>query len=197
MKQTDPTPSVPLTDEDILRLFAKRNEQAIAELERKYGRLLSTLANRILADKGDAEECVSDTYLRLWQAIPPAAPQSLRAYAVQTLRRLAIDRYHENRRTRRVPSELTVSMDECADFLSGGDSPDEYAQAEAVAALIGHFVRRLPERRRFIFMERLYMAEPAETIARELGITVSAVYKELARTKEELKRHLAENGVYV
>ncbi len=196
MKETAPLFPA-MSDEDILRLFGERNEDAIRETDRQWGRLLRDVAYRILGDKEDSEECVSDAYLRIWNAIPPARPQSLRAYAVQTLRHVAIDRYHENRRRRRIPSELTVSMEDCADLLSGGEAPDEGVQAEAVSALIGAYLRTLPEQRRFIFLERFYFAEPVETIAKELHVTRSAVYKELARTKDELKRYLAENGVYV
>ncbi len=186
-----------LSDEEILALYRARDEAAIRETERKYGTLLSGLSHRILSDRRDCEECVSDTYLRLWQAIPPACPQSLRAYAVKTLRSLSIDRYRENHRGCRVPPALTISPEDCIEQPNGGDLPDEYAQAAAVGALISRFLHSLPEKRRYIFLERVYMAEPVENIARALSLTKSAVYKELNRTKEELKRYLAENGVYV
>ncbi len=191
-------PSLPLfSDEDILALYEARNERAIAETDRKYRALLWSVARGILPDERDREEALNDAYLRVWNAIPPARPASLRAYLVQVLRRVAIDRYYENRGARRVPPELTDPMEDYADLLSGGDAPDEGVHAEAVGRLISDFLRRLPRRRRYIFMERFYCKGAVPDIARALGMTESAVYKELSRTKRELKEYLAKNGVYV
>ncbi len=184
-------------DEALLCLFFDRNEQALCETERRWGRLLFGVAYRILGNAEDSRECVNDALLRLWNAIPPARPAALRAYAVQTLRRVAIDRYRERTRTDRVPSELTVSMDECAELLSGEDAPDEFLHAEAVGSLIGDYLRTLPTRRRYVFLERFYFVTPVAVIARELKITESAVYKELARLRRELRDYLAAHGVYV
>ncbi len=198
MKQ-HPSVAPPLSDEELLALFRSRDERAVSETDRKYRRLLDSVARGILPDGQDREECLNDTYLKLWSAIPPAAPQSLRAYLVQILRRTALDRYETNRRERRMPASATLPIEDFAELLPApaGEGVDEGVQAEALSLLINRFLREQSERRRFIFIEHLYLCTPIPAIARTLGVTQSAVYKELTRTKTALKEYLAENGVYV
>ncbi len=197
MKHKAPARPPTLTDEEIIALFEARDEHAIAACDGQYRTLLHTVARRILPDDRDREECLNDTYLAVWNAIPPAHPTSLRAYLAQAMRRTAIDRYHASHAARRPPAALTAPLEDYADLLSGGDAPDEAAHAEAVGRLISDFLRTRSERSRYIFMERFYLYESVPAIARALGIGESAVYKELTRTKQALKAYLAENGVYV
>ncbi len=196
MKRPPSTPAH-LDDEAILTLLFARDESALVETERKYRALLDRVARSILPDPRDREECLNDTLLAAWEAIPPARPASLRAYLVQIMRRTAIDRAYENSAARRVPAAATVPMDDLADLLSGGEAPDEGVQAEAVGRLISDFLRGQSARRRAIFLERFYLREPVPAIAKALGLSESAVYKELTRTRVALKQYLAENGVYV
>ena len=90
-----------MTDRDIIRLFFDRDEQAITEITEKYGKYCMTIARDILDSEQDAEECVSDVYLKMWNSIPPDEPSSLKAYMAVLTRRLAINRYHESRAQRR------------------------------------------------------------------------------------------------
>ena len=90
-----------MTDRDIIRLFFDRDEQAITEITAKYGKYCMTIARDILDSEQDAEECVSDVYLKVWNSIPPDTPDSLKAYVAVLTRRLAINRYHESRAQRR------------------------------------------------------------------------------------------------
>ncbi len=199
MKQHRPSVHPPLTDEEILALFAERNERALSEIDRKYRPLALSVIRGILPDERDREECVNDAYLKLWNAIPPAEPQSLRAYLVRVLRRTALDRYEANRREKRVPASATLPIEDFAEFLPApaGEGVDEGIQAEALSHLINRFLREQSERRRFIFIEYCYLCTPVPAIARTLGVGESAVYKELTRTKNALKEYLAKNGVYV
>ncbi len=197
MKHKHTIPSPPLSDEELLVLYHVRDERALVETDRKYRALLDTVARRILPDARDREECLDDTYLKVWNAIPPAQPTSLQAYLAQTMRHTAIDRHYQNHAAHRPPAALTESMEDYADLLSGGEAPDEAANAEAVGHLINAFLHSCPARQRFIFIERFYLHEPVDSIAHTLGLGKSAVYKILTRTKRELKAYLAENGVYV
>ncbi len=199
MKKQRPSVAAPLTDEEILALFASRDERALAELDRQYRALAHSVTRSILPDERDREECINDAYLKLWNAIPPAAPQSLRAYLVQVLRRTALDRYDADRRERRIPASATLPIEDFAEFLPApaGEGVDEAVQAEALSRLINRFLREQSERRRFIFIEHCYLCTPVPAIARTLGVGASAVYKELTRTKSALKEYLAKNGVYV
>ncbi len=193
------TPPILLTDEDILALFRSRDERALSETDRKYHALAHSVIRGILPDEGDREECINDAYLKLWNAIPPAEPQSLRAYLVQVVRRVALDRYGEQRRRGRVPAAMTLPVEDFADFLPApaGEGVDERVQAEALARLINDFLRGETRRRRFIFVEYCYLCTPVAAIAKTLGVSESAVYKELSRTKVALKQYLLQNGVYV
>ncbi len=192
------TETPPASDEAILDLFAARDERALAEIDRKYRSLLLGVARHILPDERDREECLNDTYLRAWGAIPPAHPDSLRAYLVQIMRRLSLDRYDQNRRARRVPAAMTVPIDDLAELLPLADGGvDETLQAETLRRLVNDFLRTQSERRRFIFIEHIYLCTPVTAVARTLGITESAVYKELTRARVALKEYLAKNGVYV
>ena len=182
------------TDEDIIEMYWERDENAIRATDRKYGRLIFGLAFGILADKCDSEECRNDTYLAVWNAIPPTRPAILPAFITQIARRIAINRYKAGNAKKRVPSELTVSIDELSETLAG---PDRELGAAELGRLIGEYVRSLGERRRYMFVARYYMSRSAAAIASDLGITRSGVHKELAAIRAGLRAHLEKNGVYV
>lgn len=186
-----------ISDERILDLFWSRDETAIQETDRKYGRDLHGIAFRVLGDHEDCEECKNDTYLALWNRIPPARPTCLRAYVITILRRIAINRYYHEKRKGAVPSELTVSMEECEGFLSASDTPEDAAVARELGAYINEFLAKLPKRRRTVFIGRFWFVKPVKTISKELGVSESAVYKELTSLKKELKSFLESKGVTV
>lgn len=186
-----------LSDEQILNLFWGRDETAIRETDRKYGSELHGIAFRILGDNEDCEECKNDAYLALWNQIPPARPGSLRGYTATILRRIAINRYYQGKRKREVPSELTVSMEECEGFLSSSETPEDAIAARELGAYINEFLAKLPKRSRFVFLGRFWFIKPVKTISEELGVSESAVYKELANLKENLKSFLESKGVAV
>ncbi len=182
-------------DREIIELFFARDERALKLTEERYKNYLLTVAYNLLHDSLDCEECLNDTYLAAWNSIPPAAPDSLKSFLTELIRRKAINIYKRRNLKRRVPSELTVSMDELHDILDPREE-NEYEQ-ERLREVINRFLRALPERRRAIFIERYYMASPAERIANELKISVWTVYKELDKIKASLKKYLTENEVYL
>ena len=186
-----------MSDEQILNLFLGRDETAIRETDRKYGSELHGIAFRILGDNEDSEECKNDTYLALWNQIPPAKPGSLRGYTVTILRRIAINRFYQGKRKREVPSELMVSMEECEGFLFSSETPEDAIVAREIGAYINEFLAKLTKRSRFIFLGRFWFVKPVKTISEELGISESAVYKELTNLKKDLKSFLESKGVSV
>jgi len=101
-----------LGDEEIIALYWARNEEAIRETDRKYGKLLYQQAYNILHDRCDSEECQNDTYLGAWNSIPPASPTSLQTYVVKIMRKIAISRYREKTAQKRIPSEMTDCLEE-------------------------------------------------------------------------------------
>ncbi len=186
-----------MNDFEITELYFARDERAIRETDEKYGALIFSVAYGILGDAPDSEECRNDALLSLWNAIPPERPRSLRAYALQIVRRIALDRYKQKRRKKRIPSELTVSMEELHAALESGSETADNSDAEHLRELINSFVRALPERRRYIFVERYYAASKPEKIAKDLGLSQRTVYTEIDRIKESLRSYLSENEVYL
>ncbi len=187
-------PTTVLDDEAIVELYFARNEAAIRETDRKYGAYLYTVAHNMLRDEGDAEECRNDAYLDTWNAIPPARPASLGAFVTKILRRIAVDRYRERTAERRSPPGGLLSVEEYADILPAAETPESAVSTAELGRAINAYVRGLPRRRRFIFISRYYMAESVESIAAGLGVSPSAVYKELGKMKRGLKEHLEREG---
>lgn len=178
----------PPTDEAIVSLFFARDEAAIRHTHDKYGGYLYTVCYNLLHDPLDCEECQNDTYLRAWNTIPPKRPDRLLPYLTTLMRSIAVDRWREKSRQKRVPSELTVSLDELTEVIS---APED---TNCLAETLARFLQELPKRRRLIFVSRYYCADPPERIASMLGVTPSAVYKELRKIKEILRKHLEREG---
>ena len=184
----------PLSDEKIIELYWERDEKAIDETDRKYKKYLFSIAYNILREKLDCEECLNDTYLGAWNAIPPSRPNVLKAFLTTIARRIAIKRYHRNLKKSVIPSEMTVSLSELEDFVAGDEDVIADFDAENLGRVISDFIRSLSERRRFIFMSRYYLSEPIETIARELNLSRSMINKELAAIRTALKEKLESEG---
>ena len=192
--QSKQTTRAPISDEKIIELYWSRNEKAIEETDLKYKKYLFSIAYNIVHDQLDCEECLNDTYLGTWNAIPPQKPRVLKAFLTVIMRRIAINRYHSNLRKNVVPSELTVSLSEIEDFISGDDDVSDEFDAERLGRVISDFVRSLSERKQFIFMSRFYVADSIETIASDLHLSRSMVNKELATIKSALKEKLESEG---
>ena len=191
-KQT--SPRTPLPDEVIVTLYWNRDETAIEETDFKYKNYLFSVLRNLLADPMDCEECLNDTYLGTWNAIPPTKPAVLKAFLTTVARRAAIKRYHKARKKTAIPSELTVSLSELEDFLSDGGEAESDLDAAALGKVISEFLYSLDKRKRYIFMSRYYVAVSIEKIARELKVSRSTVNKELAAIRKSLKVKLESEG---
>ena len=154
-KQTDT-----VSDERIIELYWQRDENAIKETDTKYKRFLVSVAYNIVYDIGDCEECLNDTYIGAWNAIPPARPVLLQSFLATIMRRTAIDCYKAKKRQKRAASELSVCLDEVSEFVSDGEDAHSAMEARELGRIISDFVRSLSERRMYIFMSRYYFARP-------------------------------------
>lgn len=181
------TAKQPLSDEKIIALYWARDEKAIAETDFKYKNYLFSVAYNIVQGNRDCEECLNDTYLAAWKAMPPTKPNVLKAFLTTITRRIAINRYHSNLRH----SEMTVALCELEGILSGNKDELDAAQ---LGKVISDFVRSLVPRRRFIFMSRYYAAEPIDAIAKDLRVSRSTVNKELAAIRKCLREKLESEG---
>ena len=185
-----------MNDFDIVELYFRRDERAISETDAKYGKYLFSLAYNIVHDRLDCEECLTDTYLDACNTMPPERPAVLKAFLAIIMRRRAIDRYKAEKRKKRIPSELTVSLSEL-EFALSDDTPQSELEAEELCRIISDFVRSLPERRAYIFMSRYYAARPIREIANKLCVSESTVNKELALIRQSLRKMLESEGYFI
>lgn len=183
-----------MEDRQIIGLFFARAESALEETERAYGRYCRTIAERIVGNTQDAEECVSDALLQAWNTIPPKQPASLKAYVGMLTRSRAIDRSEQLTAQKRGGGQTAAVLDELAECVpdgSGGDVVDRIALRDALS----RFVAALPVRTRRIFVRRYWYASPIAELASDFGMKQSAVTMLLLRTREDLKQFLTKEGI--
>lgn len=182
-----------MEDEEIVALFWKRSPQAIGELDKKYGRLCHKLAYNIVNSREDAEECVNDAYLGVWNAIPPARPRPLRAYLVKVVRNVALKVCERRQASKR--SGCTVALEELEGCLTDGKTVEDEVEAQELARLIEAFLDTLTARERVIFMRRYGFLDSYGEIARRMGISEKNVSVRLSRMRRKLRDYLREREV--
>jgi len=181
-------------DDEIIELYFARDERALAQTERKYGPYCFSLANNILASPEDAEETVSDTYLKAWQTIPPKRPSVLRMYLAKITRNLALSRRRSMTAQKRGGGELPLVLEELEECVGSGDAVNEDLDAKELTRTIAAFLDTLPRREQNIFLRRYFFAEDAGAIAGRYGLSRDAVNQSLSRTRKKLKAHLTQEG---
>ena len=182
-----------MEDEAMVALLWRRSPQAIEELDKKYGRLCRKLANNIVNSREDAEECVNDAYLGVWNAIPPARPHSLRAYLVKVVRNVAWKVCERRQAAKR--SGCTVALEELEGCLTDGKTVEDEVEARELAQLIEAFLDTLTAKERVIFMRRYGFMDSYGEIARRVGISEKNVSVRLSRMRRKLRDYLGEQEV--
>lgn len=142
-----------ISDKEIISLFNERSEQAISKTSDKYKNLCFKIANNILNDKRDSEECVSDTWLALWNNIPPKSPNPLKAYICRIVKNLSLKRYEYNSAGKR-KSEYEVSLDELNDCLDKNNDTLKQIEQKQLIETINVFLKKLPKEKRILFIRR-------------------------------------------
>lgn len=178
----------------IIDLYFRRDERAVTETDLKYGPNCRRMAYDILSDRQDSEECVSDTYLALWNAIPPQCPRSFPAFVYRIVRNLSLNRLRRMQTQKRGGGELTLALDELGDFIPASQSPERELEAKELASGIDRFLKSLSRDERAIFLCRYWLILPTADIARRLGFSESKVRTTLHRSREKLRRHLEKEG---
>lgn len=179
-----------MNDKEIVALFEQRNEQAIRECRALYGGYCHSIALRILNSHEDAEECVADTWLRAWNAIPPAKPRSLASYLGAITRNLAYDGYRRKHQQKRGGGELFLAFDEIGEVFATDGTPDEALDQKVLAETLNRFLATLSERDRNILLSRYYFVYPVKEIAEKHGKSEKYVRVILERTLQKLKKFL-------
>lgn len=186
-----------MDDNQIIDLYWARSQQAVAESEKKYGAYCRTVARNILERAEDAEECVNDTWLRAWNAMPPQRPSALQAFFGKLTRNLSLDRRRRERAEKRGGDRVELALEELEDCLTARDRVEEQLDAEVTASLISAFVRGLPKQDRVLFVRRYWYLDDIRTLARRTGMGQSQIKSRLHRMRQRLKAELEQEGVAV
>ncbi|MCR5305587.1 MAG: RNA polymerase sigma factor [Oscillospiraceae bacterium] len=184
-----------LSDDAVILLLQKRDEEGIRQIREIYGRQCHQLAYRILGGHEDAEECVSDVLLTVWNSIPPKEPHSLRAYLITLVRCSAIDRLKAANARKRGGNCFAQALDELADVLPSADYVESEVEQRELACALKSFLDTLKPEPRRVFMQRYYFSLPVQEIAERCGMKSSAVKMSLMRTREKLREYLVKEGL--
>lgn len=186
-----------MDDSRIIELYNLRDQQAISETKRKYGSYCYNIANRIVRNPEDAAECENDTYLRAWNAIPPAHPCPFAPFLGQIVRRLSLDRYRLNTALRRGGDEFPLSLSELEECIPDTRSIPEETEAKELSRIISDFLRKIPEEQCSVFLLRYWHFYSIKEISRKYGYSQSKVKMMLLRTREKLRAELEKEGVFL
>ncbi len=180
-----------MDDEQLIALYLDRDERAIEGTEAVYGTRLRQLAFRLLGNSEDVEECLNDTYFKVWNAIPPHRPRSLYAFCVTICRRTAMDMLDKRTASKRTVQvvELSKEMEECLPAKNAEEDED------ALAELMNAFLGNLDEEKRALFVRRYWFGETSAEIAKKYGYSETKVRSVLFRTRKKLQRYLKGKGV--
>lgn len=185
-----------MTDEKILQLFFLRNEDAIKEIDKKYGSYCFKIANNILNNREDAHECVNDAWLKAWESIPPIHPLHLDLFLAKIVRNLSINKYKSKLTHKRGKGEIALVLDELEECIAGHSDVETTFTANELNATINNFVRDLPEREGNIFIRRYFYSESIKNIAKRYHISENNIRVILNRTRNKLKIKLQKEGYF-
>ena len=186
-----------MEDLEIVELYWSRNEDAIKETSKKYGNYCYSISYNILNNNEDAQECVNDTYLGAWNAIPPHHPNILSTFLGKITRRLSLNKWREKNAQKRGGGEVVLSFDELEECIGTNDYAKEELDAQELANTINTFLKTLKEDERKVFVCRYFYFESIDDIAVRFMFTQSKVKMMLKRTRDKLKDYLVKEGVLV
>lgn len=184
-----------MQDEMIVALYWQKDENAIRETERKYGRYLSKIAYNILSDWEESKETVNNTYLKAWNSIPPHKPSILSTYLGKITRQLSIDAFRTRNRKKRKPSEYVISLSELEDCISSSETTEQSVELKMLAGAINAYLYALPAEARNMFVGRYYFADSIREVADYYGVSEPKVKSMLYRTRQGLKDYLEKEGL--
>ena len=185
-----------MDDSKIVDLYWARSDSAIAETAKKFGAYCRTIAYNVLQNPEDSDECVNDTYLGVWNTVPPQNPSPLRTFVCKIARNLATAKYHANTAKKR-GSRYDAALDELEECLSDGGSVEAEYDARELAGAINAFLSTLSYTDRFLFVRRYWYSDPLPDIAKAIGSTPNSVGVRLYRLREKLRHYLTKEGLLV
>lgn len=182
-----------MEDHQIIDLFYERSEKALSKLAEKYEDNCMKISMNVLNSKQDSEECVNDSYLAMWNTIPPANPKPLKAYLYRIVRNKAIDKYKSNNRQKR-NGTYDVCLDELEFCIEGLKTVEEEVTSRELSEHINGFLETLDAANQMLFVRRYWYMDSYENLAMRTGIKEGAIRTRIARVKSRLKEYLVERG---
>jgi RNA polymerase sigma-70 factor (ECF subfamily) len=183
-----------MDDRQIIELYFSRDERAISETDGKYGKYCFCVANNILSNEQDSEECVNDTYVKAWNAIPPQNPNSLKLFLARIVRNLAFDKVKSQTRQKRGGGELMLALDEISEIISDDSCVEEELESKALMQTVNEFLRTVSERECNVFVRRYFFLDSIDAISERYRISAVNTSKILSRTREKLREYLKKEG---
>lgn len=183
-----------MEDSKIVELYWARSESAILETQRKYANYCFRIASNILPIREDAQECVNDTYLAAWNAIPPSRPSVLSTFLGKLTRRISLDRWRNLRAQKRGGGTVMVALEELTDCIPGGSDPAAEVEARELASAISNFLDVLPYMERNVFLMRYFDLAGLKDIESRFRISSSKAKSMLHRTRKKLRAYLQKEG---
>ena len=184
-----------MEDEKIIQLYWQRSEDAIAEAAVKYGIYCKSISYGILRNVEDAEECVTDTYLQAWNAIPPQKPRSLAAFLGKITRNLSLSRYRKNMAKFRGGNQIRLAFEELEYSIPSPNSIETITEEKELVHALEIFLRALTKEKRQVFLLRYWYFRSLKEISVQLQLSESKVRSMLHRMRKELKVHLEGEGI--
>ena len=186
-----------MEDAQIIELFWARSENAIAEADARHGKYCRAIAYSILQSPEDAEECVNDTWMNAWGAMPPRRPDCLPAFLGKLTRNLALNRYRRRRADKRGGGQVPLALEELGECAAAPSGMEGVEDRELIVSVLNGFLDALPRRDRMVFLRRYWYFSSVAEIAGEYGLSQSNVKMILSRGRGKLKKALEKEGVRV
>lgn len=186
-----------MEDERIIELYWRRDERAIAETDGKYGAYCRAVSMNILGVREDAEECVNDTYVHAWNAMPPQRPTHLRLWLAKLTRGNSFNLWNKNHAQKRGGGNMCMLLSELDECVPAPRGVEEIIEARELGRAINAWLAKLSDADRVIFMRRYWCAEGTDSIAESYGVSANTLTKRLSRMRASLKRHLEMEGITV
>lgn len=184
-----------MEDEKIIELYFERNESAISETAEKYGNYLYKIAFNILSDNEDSEESVNDTYMSVWNTIPPEKPNVFSAFLSKITRYISLNRYRAGKAEKRGGGEIDAAFEEIEECVPDKSNIYDEIETKELAEIISDYLKKLPETERKIFVCRYYYLDSLSDISKQFGFSQSKVASMLHRTRKKILSNLKKEGV--
>lgn len=184
-----------MDDKKIIEFYFARSQEALHAVSEKYGAYCRAIAWNILGSDQDADECVNDTWLRSWEAIPPQRPNHLSVFLGRITRNLALNRWTAHKAKKRGAGEVPLALVELEECVPGGEGPEEALDEKVLTEAIAAYLCTQPMLRRMVFIRRYWYFNTVPVIAKQLSMAEGTVKSTLHRMRRELKEYLEKEGI--